>query len=242
MANLIEMRNVAKSFGGLSVLTDVTLDVQEGARLGILGPNGAGKSTLFNLLSGLTPVTSGTIIYDGRNLTSMRPWNACRAGIGRTFQIPQPYGKMTVRDNLVVGLTNGVGLTVAEARKRADEVLEQLALSRFASDMAGELTLLRLKRLELARAIATRPRLLLLDEIAGGLTDAESQELLDVLGEVVPPETSVIWIEHVVSAVSRFVSEIAVLAEKRIIVRDTVDKVLANADVRRLYFGEETAA
>lgn len=241
MSEFLVISNLSKAYGGLVVFQDVSLSISAGTRLGILGPNGAGKSTLFNLLSGLTKPSGGEMVYEGRSLGELRPWDACRAGIGRTFQIPQPFGKMTVRDNLVVGLTNGIGLTVATARLRADEVLEQTGLAALADKQASELGLLTLKRLELARAIATGPRLLLLDEIAGGLTDSETHELLDVLNRVAPPDTAVIWIEHVLSALSRFVSEVAVLADKRIITRGPVDIVLAHAEVRRLYFGEEAA-
>lgn len=242
MADLVEMTHVAKAYGGLRVFDDVTLSVAKGARIGILGPNGAGKSTVFNLLSGLQKPTGGEIRYDGRPLGVLKPWAACRAGIGRTFQIPLPFIGMSVLENVMVGLTNGLGLPMKAARERAFEVLTQTGLGPLAGKQAGELTLLNLKRLELARAVALSPRLLLLDEIAGGLTEGECHELLDILDQVTGTETTVIWIEHVVHALVRFVSEIAVLADKRIVTRGGIDAVLAHEDVRRLYFGAEDPA
>lgn len=242
MNEAIVMRDVSKAYGGLHVFNNVSLSVAKGARLGILGPNGAGKSTMFNLMSGLQRPTKGEIHFDGRPLNVMKPWDVCRAGIGRTFQIPQPFGGMSVVDNIMVGCTNGLGLSVKQARLRADEILETVNLADQKHRLANELTLLDLKRLELARAAALEPKLLLLDEIAGGLTDAECDDLLTILDRLVTPQTTVIWIEHVVHALTRFVSEIAVLADKRIVARGTIDDVLANADVRALYFGVEEHA
>lgn len=242
MTDTIVMEGVSKTYGGLQVFNDVNFTVAAGARIGILGPNGAGKSTMFNLISGLQRPSSGTILYEGKPLNLMRPWQLCRAGIGRTFQIPQPFGAMTVEENVMVGCTNGLGLPMPEARQHARDVLEVTGLSAFRSQRAEELTLLDLKRLELARAVALRPKLLLLDEIAGGLTDAECDELLSILGVVTTPQMTIVWIEHVISALTRFVSDIAVLADKRIVTRGPIDDVLAHPEVRALYFGAEANA
>ncbi len=236
---LLELRGVSKAFGGIEVFNDVSLTLEPGARLGILGPNGAGKSTMFNLISGLHRPTGGEMLYEGHNLGQMKPWNACRRGIGRTFQIPQPFGDMTVAENVIVGCTSGAGLGLHEARDRAHDILEMTGLGDHRDKLAKSLALLDLKRLELAKAAAMKPKLLLLDEIAGGLTEAECDTLLDILQKVVRRDTAVIWIEHVVHALTRFVDEVAVLADKQIVVRGQIDEVLENAEVRRLYFGAE---
>ncbi|WP_108258415.1 ABC transporter ATP-binding protein [Mangrovicoccus ximenensis] len=242
MQPLLELREVSKSFGGIEVFRDVSFVLAPGARLGVLGPNGAGKSTMFNLISGLHRPSGGQMIYQGRDLGQMRPWTACRAGIGRTFQIPQPFTHMTVADNIVVACTSGAGLGLHEARARAQEILELTGLGAHAQKLAGSLALLDLKRLELAKAAAMRPKLLLLDEIAGGLTEAECGTLLEILAAVTGRGTAVIWIEHVVHALTQFVDEIAVLADKRIITRGKIDAVLADPEVRALYFGAEAEA
>ncbi|MDK3019757.1 ABC transporter ATP-binding protein [Pseudodonghicola flavimaris] len=239
MQPLLELREVSKSFGGIEVFTDISLELAAGTRLGVLGPNGAGKSTMFNLISGLHRPSGGKMIYQGQDLTTMKPWTVCRAGIGRTFQIPQPFVDMTVLDNIIVGCTAGAGLNLHEARDRATEILDLTGLGDHAGKLARDLGLLDLKRLELAKAAAMKPKLLLLDEIAGGLTEAECGTLLDILNHVTGRDTAVIWIEHVVHALTQFVDEIAVLADKRIITRGEIDTVLANDEVRQLYFGAE---
>ncbi|PCH98549.1 MAG: ABC transporter ATP-binding protein [Rhodobacteraceae bacterium] len=237
MSNILEFHEVAKSYGGVEVFRSIDLEVKTGERLGILGPNGAGKSTLFNLISGLTRPNKGKILFAGHEVGKMRPWAVCRSGIGRTFQIPQPFSDMTVLENLLVGLTNGANMSMREARSRGAEALEATGLAYVSKNTAGELSLLDLKRLELARAVALKPRLLLLDEIAGGLTEVECDTLLDILANVTDSTMTVIWIEHVVHALTRYVNEIAVLADKRIITRGGIDNVLAHPEVRELYFG-----
>jgi branched-chain amino acid transport system ATP-binding protein len=178
---LLALHSVSKAYGALKVTDDITLAVAEGETLGILGPNGAGKTTLFNLISGDARVDSGRIEYEGREVTALKPSQRCHAGIGRSYQVPQPFGNMTVFENLVTAACFGAEENERDAWNTAHEVLEQTGLMPHANKPAGGLTLLNRKRLELARALATRPKLLLLDEIAGGLTEPEARQLVDEL-------------------------------------------------------------
>ncbi|MFM8247562.1 MAG: ABC transporter ATP-binding protein, partial [Burkholderiaceae bacterium] len=168
---LLTLNNVSKSYGALKVTDAVSLSVNEGEVLGILGPNGAGKTTLFNLISGDAKTDAGEVEYQGQRINALAPFERCRLGIGRSYQVPQPFGHMSVFENLVTAACFGAQVSEREAWDIAWDVLQQIELTRFANHPAGGLTLLNRKRLELARALATRPRLLLLDEIAGGLTE-----------------------------------------------------------------------
>jgi branched-chain amino acid transport system ATP-binding protein len=170
---ILALEPVSKSFGALKVADAVSLEVPEGQALGIIGPNGAGKSTLFNLITGNIAPDQGRVFLDGVEVTRLSPMQRCRMGVGRSFQIPQPFGKLTVFENLLVAGAFGQGKTEAEVVDHATAILDQTGLLPKANREAGGLSLLDRKRLELARAMATNPRLLLLDEIAGGLTDAE---------------------------------------------------------------------
>ena len=176
---LLALHSVSKAYGALKVTDDISLSVDEGMTLGILGPNGAGKTTLFNLISGDVRCDAGRVEYEGRDITALKPHQRCRAGIGRSYQVPQPFGHMTVFENLVTAACFGGQLSEHEAWELAREVLDQTGLLPQANKAAGGLTLLNRKRLELARALATRPKLLLLDEIAGGLTEHEAKQLVE---------------------------------------------------------------
>lgn len=197
---LLALHAVSKSYGALRVTDDISLEVAEGETLGILGPNGAGKTTLFNLISGDARVDTGRVEYAGRDVTRLKPHQRCRAGIGRSYQVPQPFGNMSVFENLVTAACFGGQQTEREAWRTAHEVLAQTGLMPHANKPAGGLTLLDRKRLELARALATKPRLLLLDEIAGGLTEPEAAALVAELRRIKARGVTMIWIEHVVHA------------------------------------------
>ena len=175
---LLDLDNLNKRYGALTVTDDLSLSVEAGEIVGILGPNGAGKTTLFNLVAGTVKPNSGTVTFDGRDVTRDGAAQRCRAGISRSFQVPQPFNGMTVFENVLVGAT--FGRAAPDAGEFAMQALEKSGLARKANMLAGSLPLLDRKRLELARALATEPRLLLLDEIAGGLTDSECHELLDL--------------------------------------------------------------
>src|SRR6185369_14225766 len=181
---LLEVAGLKKSFGSIIVADDLDLVVAPGEAVGIIGPNGAGKTTLFNLIAGgLTP-TAGAIRFDGRDLVGVAPPARCRAGIGRTHQIPQPFEKLTVFENLLVGAVHGGRKAEHEATQSCGEILQRLGLLKRANTLAGSLTLLERKRLEMARVLATGPKLLLLDEIAGGLTEGECAELVATIREI----------------------------------------------------------
>ena len=239
MTAILSLRNVTKSFGALTVADDVTFDVPEGQALGIIGPNGAGKSTLFNLITGNLSVDSGRIEYLGRDVTTAPPMQRCLAGIGRSFQIPQPFDRLTVFENLLVSGTHGRGMSEREVAEDCVDILERTELIGVANRTSGSLTLLQRKRLELARALATRPRLLLLDEIAGGLTEGECVALVDTIRTIHAGGVTIIWIEHVLHALNRVVERLLVLDFGRVIGLGAPEEIMASDEVREIYLGIE---
>ncbi len=237
--SLLSLHNVSKSYGALKVTDDISLSVDEGQTLGILGPNGAGKTTLFNLISGDVRVDAGTVKFDGRDVTALRPHQRCRGGIGRSYQVPQPFGHMTVFENLVTAACFGGGQPEHEAWATARDVLSQTGLLAKANALAGRLTLLDRKRLELARALATRPKLLLLDEIAGGLTEHEARELVEELRRIKARGVTMIWIEHVVHALLSIADRLYVINFGCKLAEGDPREVMNDAEVRRVYMGME---
>jgi branched-chain amino acid transport system ATP-binding protein len=235
--SLLTLDRVSKAYGALKVTDDVSLSVTEGETLGILGPNGAGKTTLFNLISGDVRVDGGTVRFDGRDITTLRAHQRCRGGIGRSYQVPQPFGHMTVFENLVTAACFGGGQPEREAWATARDVLSETGLLAKANTRAGSLTLLDRKRLELARALATRPRLLLLDEIAGGLTEHEAQELVDELKRIKSRGVTMIWIEHVVHALLSLADTLYVINFGCKLAEGEPHQVMADPEVRRVYMG-----
>ena len=236
---LLRLDSVSKSFGALKVVDAVSLSVAEGETLGILGPNGAGKTTLFNLISGDLRVDSGAVQFDGREITALPPHRRCRAGVGRSYQIPQPFGAMTVFENLLVAASFGAGLREREAYPVCVDVLEATRLLPRANQLAGTLTLLDRKRLELARALATRPRLLLLDEIAAGLTEPEARELIGELKAIRARGITVIWIEHVMHALLAVADRLFVIHCGQKLAEGAPRDVINDAAVKRVYLGIE---
>jgi branched-chain amino acid transport system ATP-binding protein len=234
---MLVLDGLSRQFGGLKVIDALDLSVAEGDVLGILGPNGAGKSTLFNLIGGVLPPNAGRIVYRGRDITKMRPWNRCRIGIGRTYQIPKPFTHMSVFENLLVAAVHGGGSSIASAKREIETILELTGLLHRSAQPAGRLSLLDLKRLELAKALAQRPRLLLLDEIAGGLTEAECETLLAIVRQVHAAGATVVWIEHVIQALRRIATRLAVLYAGTILADGTPDAVLADDRVKAVYLG-----
>jgi branched-chain amino acid transport system ATP-binding protein len=237
--SILTLNNVSKSFGALKVTDGVTLSVTEGEVLGILGPNGAGKTTLFNLISGDLKIDSGEVLFDGLPIHDAPPFQRCRDGIGRSYQVPQPFGAMSVFENLVTAACFGAQVSEKAAWQIASEVLEQTGLQRFANQAAGGLTLLNRKRLELARALATRPRLLLLDEIAGGLTEHEAHELVDELKRIKQSGMTMIWIEHVVHALLSLADRLLVINFGKTLCEGVPEVVMQDPEVRRVYMGLE---
>jgi len=236
---LLALESVSKSYGALKVTDDISLAVSEGETLGILGPNGAGKTTLFNLISGDVRCDRGRVRYDGRDITTLKPHQRCRLGLGRSYQVPQPFGHMTVFENLVTAACFGARQSERAAWETADQVLRQTGLMPHANKPAGGLTLLNRKRLELARALATKPKLLLLDEIAGGLTEHEAAELVDELKRIKAAGITMIWIEHVVHALLAIADRLFVINFGCRLAEGEPREVMANAEVQRVYMGME---
>ncbi|MEB0112260.1 ABC transporter ATP-binding protein [Variovorax sp. RTB1] len=236
---LLALHGVSKSYGALKVIDDITLSVSEGETLGIFGPNGAGKTTLFNLISGDARADAGRIDYEGRDVTGLKPHQRCQAGIGRSYQVPQPFGNMSVFENLVTAACFGAQQSEREAWNTAHEVLEQTGLMPHANKPAGGLTLLNRKRLELARALATRPKLLLLDEVAGGLTEHEAKQLVEELQRIKSRGMTMIWIEHVVHALLSLADRLFVINFGQKLAEGEPRAVMNDGEVRRVYMGME---
>ncbi len=236
---LLSARGLTKRFGAVTVVDDVTFDVPRGQVLGILGPNGAGKTTLFNLISGDLTENGGELSLDGSRLSAEPPYKRCQRGIGRTYQVPQPFGDMTAFENLMVPAMMSAKMSEAEASEYAAEVLRDCGLLPRANKLAGGLTLLDRKRLELARALAGKPKLLLLDEIAGGLTEAEGAELVDLVRRVRDRGVTIIWIEHVLHALMAVADRVMVLNFGVKIAEGSPDTVMQDAEVQRVYMGIE---
>ena len=236
---LLEISGLNKSFGSIVVAENLALAVAPGEAVGIIGPNGAGKTTLFNLIAGNLSPTHGAIRLDGRDLTGTPPQARCRAGIGRTHQIPQPFEKLTVFENLLVGAVSGRGLSEREVTQSCGEILQRLGLLKRANTLAGSLTLLERKRLEMARALATAPRLLLLDEIAGGLTEGECAELVASIREIRRSGVAILWIEHVVHALLAVIDRLVVLNFGRKIAEGLPRQVMQLPEVHQIYIGIE---
>jgi branched-chain amino acid transport system ATP-binding protein len=236
---ILSLEKVCKSFGALAVAQGVSFGVEAGEALGIIGPNGAGKSTLFNLITGNIPVDSGRIEFDGADVTDAPPMARCLAGLGRTFQIPQPFETLSVFENLLVAGAFGTARTEAQEAERCAEILVETGLIHRANDSAGRLSLLERKRLELARALATQPKVLLLDEIAGGLTDAECDELIAAIRAIHASGVSIIWIEHVLHALNSVVERLLVLDFGKVIGVGAPDEIMASRQVREIYLGIE---
>ncbi len=236
---ILSLHSVSRSFGALKVTDAVSFDLEPGEALGIIGPNGAGKSTLFNLITGNIAADAGRILLDGRDVTGLPPMDRVRAGIGRSFQIPQPFGGLSVYENLLVAARFGGEVGAAEAPRFCMDILARTGLSAFAEKTASGLPLLQRKRLELARAMATKPRVILLDEIAGGLTEAECVELVATIRSIHAEGTAIIWIEHVLHALNSVVERLMVLNFGRMLMIGAPDAVMASPEVKEIYLGIE---
>jgi len=237
MTALLRMDNVSKNYGSLRVTDNLTMHLDAGEALGVIGPNGAGKSTMFNLIAGGVKPDEGKVYYGDDDITALPPYDRCKAGIGRSYQIPHPFTGMTVFENLLVGATFGSDRTEADCYEDCVSVLNETGLLPKANVLAGSLSLLERKRLELARALATRPKVLLLDEIAGGLTEHECVSLVDTIKSIHKAGTSIIWIEHVVHALLAVVGRLIVINFGQKIEEGEPERVMNSPAVQEIYMG-----
>ncbi|MBV9235756.1 MAG: ABC transporter ATP-binding protein [Xanthobacteraceae bacterium] len=237
MPVLLELAGVSKSYGALKATDNLSLTVTEGEALGVIGPNGAGKSTMFNLITGDVAPDGGRVTFAGTDITALPAHARSRLGIGRSYQIPQPFTNMTVFENLLVGAIFGGRQRERDSYERCAQVLEMTELINRANVPARTLTLLQRKRLELARALALNPKLLLLDEIAGGLTEHETHALIGTIRTIHAGGTTIVWIEHIVHALVSVASRLVVMNFGQKLAEGPPQTVIADARVKEVYMG-----
>jgi len=238
--NLLEIKNLNKSFGSVVVAKSLTFEVARGESFGIVGPNGAGKSTLLNLIDGNEIQNSGDILFDNSSVNRLNSAQRSSLGISRTFQIPRPFSDMTVFENVLVATSFAPGKSSAKNRQKAAiTAIEQTGLAEYFNTPAGKLRLLDRKRLELSRAVASNPRLILLDEIAGGLTDSELPVLIDIIKKLKKDGVTIIWIEHIVHALVSVVDRLMCIAGGEVIAIGDPKNVLSSPKVIELYLGDD---
>ena len=240
MSELLSVQGVSKRFGRVVTATDVSFHLAAGEVLGVVGPNGAGKSTMLDMVTGTLAPDGGQILLDGQDVTRLGAADRSRRGVGRTYQIPRPFGGMTVFENVLVGATYAGGLRRRAAHQAAVEAVERTGMTRLVNERAGGLRLLDRKRLELARALATGPRLVLLDEIAGGLTDQELPELVALVASLRETGAGVIWIEHIVHALLQVVDRLMCLAMGQVVAVGDPHEVMRSPEVVEVYLGSVT--
>jgi branched-chain amino acid transport system ATP-binding protein len=238
--SILSLKNLNKRYGALVVTEDVSLDVAKGEIVGVLGPNGAGKTTLFNLIAGTVQPDSGLVIFKGQDVSAMSAALRCKMGVSRSFQVPHPFNGMTVFENILVGAAFGRASANPEAH--ALRIMELTGMKDKANQLASSITLLERKRLEMARALATEPELLLLDEIAGGLTERECQSLLAAIRDVHASGVTIVWIEHVVHALLSVAQRLVVLNFGKLIADGKPGDVMHSKDVKSVYLGEDVHA
>ncbi|MEJ5330532.1 MAG: ABC transporter ATP-binding protein [Desulfobaccales bacterium] len=236
---ILQVQNVTKRFGGLQALTDVTFDLKEREILGLIGPNGAGKTTLFNVLNGVFAPDRGRVIFRGEDITGLPPYEVARRGIARAYQVVRPLNELTVRENVMVGACYGrEALSLEAAARVADEVLGMVGLQDRAEQLAGSLNVAQKKRLEMARALGSRPYLLLLDEVLAGLNPSEIAAMLDTIHAIRESGVTILMIEHVMQAVMSVSDRVIVLDYGQLIAEGTPEEVVNNPQVIEAYLGD----
>jgi branched-chain amino acid transport system permease protein len=238
---ILAVRGLSKSFGGLKAVQNVGFEVSRGSILGIIGPNGAGKTTAFNLLNGFLRPDAGQIVLEGRDVTRRKPHHLCAAGVGRTFQIMRPFARMSVADNVVVGAYVRAD-TDTEARRLAAEAITRVGLAQYAHRLAGELTTRELRLMELARALAGQPRILLLDETLAGLGHTEAEELIGIVRRLAQDGITIVIIEHTMQAMVRLVDRFVVLDHGAVLVEGSPEAVTRDPRVIEAYLGKKWTA
>ncbi len=238
MSALLEVRNISRSFGSTRAVDDVSFAVRQGELLGLIGPNGAGKSTLFNVIAGVIPPTSGEILLGAAAVTGWKPYAMARAGVARTFQIPKPYRQLSVVENVMMSAFLRT-TSMTAARELADTVLADVALTAYRETPANVLTVGLLKRLEVARALATRPKLVLFDEIMAGLTPTEVGAMTEMVAGLPARGITVIWVEHVLYAIMKTATRMVVINRGKLIAEGAPAAVARDPEVVKAYLGEE---
>ncbi len=237
MSNILEFEDINAGYGRIRILNDLSFTVEEGQVYGVIGPNGSGKTTMFNALIGLIKPTSGRIIFDGVDITRMSANVRCKMGLGRTFQVPRPFENMSLYENVLVAAVHGGSNSERFARDLALSSLKMTGLYDKREIRAGELTLLDRKRLEIARALGTSPKLLLLDEVAAGLTDAEVKDIMRLVADLKAAGYSIVWIEHIIETMVGSTDRLMCMAEGRCVADGAPREVIESEEVQRLYLG-----
>jgi branched-chain amino acid transport system ATP-binding protein len=234
---ILEATNLTKSYGGVRVVDGLSVSLAEGEALGVVGPNGAGKTTMINLLTGIVRADIGTVVFDGKDVSHDPPDERCHLGLGRTYQIPKPFEGMTVFENVLVGGTYGRAKSEKASYEICARALQRTSLLPRANVLAESLSLLERKRLELARALATEPKVLLLDEIAGGLTEHEVQSVIDTIKQLRSEGITILWIEHIVHALLAVVDRLMAIDFGKLIAEGDPTTVINSPEVRDVYMG-----
>jgi branched-chain amino acid transport system ATP-binding protein len=237
MDKILTVENLHAAYGKFKVLHSLSFEVEEGKVLGIIGPNGAGKTTLMNVICGLLMPSEGKVVFDGHDITKLAPNARCLLGVGRTFQIPKPFEGLTVFENVLFGASYGTGRSEAHSAADAIAVLKRTGLYAKADVLAKELTLLDRKRLEIARALATKTTLLLLDEVAAGLTDAEVHEVMSLVDYLKGTGITIIWIEHVIKTMAESTDKLLCLAVGTKLIYGDPKEVMESKEVEEVYLG-----
>lgn len=237
MSAILSASGLGISFGSNHVLKDINFELGENEVLGVIGPNGAGKTVLLNILTGLLKPTKGQVVFNGKPIGDEGVTQRCRDGIGRTFQVPRPFEQMTVFENIMVGGVFGAGMSESQAKQKAIEVSKIIKLDDKLDLFAGKLALLDRKRLEIGRALATEPKVLLLDEVGGGLTESEVGLIINLVKEIKQRGVSVIWIEHIIRTMLEGTDRVMLLADGVNVITGKPLDVMNSPEVKRVYMG-----
>lgn len=236
---VLNVQDIGISFGSNHVLKSLSLDLRPSEVLGVIGPNGAGKTVMLNILTGIMRPTKGEIFLEGENITNLSTTERCKKGIGRTFQVPRPFEKMTVFENILVGSVYGDHKSEKEAKLKALDIMAKIGLTEKKNWFAGKLGLLDRKRLEIGRALASNPKVLLFDEVAGGLTESEVGDILNLVKMVKEEGISVIWIEHVLKTMREGTDRVLCIAEGRNVICGIPEEVMRSKEVHDVYLGAD---